>query len=215
MAHQNSTNLQTRSIQSIIYLNIIQLSVYDTAGVWFQLTYWGIDGLLKTKGKNSYGALIEIITNESQPAEIRAKAVKSIAEYSKQPFDRNLTGDPGHWKVEELRVSEIKAWQQNGYSDGKGYAVPITHNALKKPSSAFEKIVSKLDKKLKRSREEDQDLANPSNWLVIASDKDIEEIQMRWKLPEKYRLFLQNFSPLNVSIVWGKQLNRKSKRILV
>jgi hypothetical protein len=49
-------------------------------------------------------------------------------------------------------------------------------------------------------RTKNQDLSNPTNWLVIADETDILDIEKKWKLPENYLLFLKNYSPLNVYI---------------
>lgn len=165
-----------------------------------ELTYWGIDGLLKTKGKESFSGLIALVNNESLKTSIRAKSIKSISIYSKQPFDRDLPKDPGYWKVEDLRIEEVEAWQKNGYPDGLGYNQPKTHISLETPKTELEKIASKLNKKLELQRRKKQDLSNPTNWLVIADETDISNIEKKWKLPGNYLLFLKNFSPLNVYI---------------
>lgn len=174
------------------------------------LTYWGIDGLLKTKGKDSYEKLIELINTEDQPLSIRAKAIKSICEFSKQTFDKGLPSDPGYWEVKNLKIVDILQWQQNGYPNGFGYEKPKIHPSLNNPKTDFEKLVSKLDNKLQKSRSAKQDLANPSNWLVIASETDISEIEKKWTLPDKYLLFLKNYSPLQVYIDSKKFVNELS-----
>jgi hypothetical protein len=165
-----------------------------------KLTYWGIDGLLKTKGKDSYCQIVELINMESLPIEIRAKAVKSISEFSKQTFDKDLPSDPGYWKVENIEITKIKEWQKNGYSDGFGYSIPQTHSSLQNPKSELEKLAFKLDKKLEKLRKKEQDLSNPSNWLIVANDSDILEIEKKWTLPNIYLSFLKNYSPLKVNI---------------
>jgi len=165
-----------------------------------ELTYWGIDGLLKTNGKKSFSALVEILKNESFKTSIRAKAIKSISVFSKQPFDRELPKDPGYWKVEDLRIEEIEIWQKNGFQDGEGYARPKTHISLENPKTELEKIASKLNKKLEAQRTKNQDLSNPTNWLIIAEEADIVNIEKKWKLPENYLFFLKNYSPLKVFI---------------
>ncbi|MFD2556206.1 SMI1/KNR4 family protein [Sphingobacterium tabacisoli] len=165
-----------------------------------ELIYWGIDGLLKTQGKECFSALIELAKNESLNTPIRAKAIKSISIYSKQPFDRDLPKDPGYWKTEDLRIVEIEAWQKNGYQNGKGYAKPKTHPSLEDPKTELEKTVSKFNRKLEAKRNKNQDLSNPTNWLVIADQTDLLSIAERWNLPETYRLFLSNYSPLHVHI---------------
>ena len=165
-----------------------------------ELTYWGIDGLIKTKGKKSFPTLIELVKNENLKTSIRAKSIKSISLYSKQPFDRDLPKDPGYWKLEDLRIAEIETWQKNGYQNGQGYSEPKTHNSLENPKTEFEKVISKLSKILEAKRSKNQDLSNPTNWLIVAEETDIINIEKKWKLPVNYLLFLKNYSPLNVFI---------------
>ena len=165
-----------------------------------ELTYWGIEGLLKTKGKKSYPTLIELAKNENLKVSIRANSIKNISLYSKQPFDRGLPEDPGYWKSEDLRIDEVETWQKEGYQDGQGYSEPKTHISLENPKTEFEKIISRLNKKLEAKRSKNQDLSNPTNWLIVADEKDILIIEKKWKLPENYLLFLKNYSPLNVFI---------------
>ncbi|WP_409415893.1 SMI1/KNR4 family protein [Flavobacterium sp. PS2] len=165
-----------------------------------ELTYWGIDGLIKTKGIKAYKTLIELAQNESLPTEVRAKAIKSIAIHSKQPFDRDLPKDPGYWKIENFRIDELLDWQSKAYKQGSGHKEPQIHPTLKNPKTELEKAVSKLDDKLKIERDKQQDLSNPSNWLAIAAENKIAEIEKKWKLPENYLLFLKSYSPIRVFI---------------
>lgn len=165
-----------------------------------ELTYWGIDGLIKTKGVKAYKSLIELVQNGSLPTEVRAKAIKSIAIHSNQPFDRDLPKDPGYWKIEDFRINELLDWQSKEYRQGSGYKEPKIHPSLKNPKTELEKAVSKLDNKLEIERRKQQDLSNPSDWLAIADESKIETIEQKWKLPENYLLFLKNYSPINVFI---------------
>lgn len=164
------------------------------------LAYWSVDGLLKAAGKAAYAPLVALICSDSCELELRAKAIKSIAIYSKQHFDRGLPTDPSYWKVTDLRIHEILTWQQNAYVDGVEYAAPQTHISLKNPQTDFEKTLAKLDKKLEKQRALQQDLANPRDYLVIANSADIADIQARWSLPVLYLEFLKNYSPLRVTI---------------
>lgn len=165
-----------------------------------ELMYWGIDGLLKTKGDKSFPTLIELAKNENLETSIRAKAIKSMSVYSKQPFDRDLPTDPGYWKIEDLRITELESWEKNGYQNGNGYDRPKTHASLENPKTALEKAAAKLNKKLEAKRAKNQDLSNPANWLIIAEETDLLNIEKRWKLPENYGLFLRRYSPLHVHI---------------
>ncbi len=53
---------------------------------------------------------------------------------------------------------------------------------------------------LQVERDANQDLSNPSNWLTIANETRISEIEKRWNLPKSYLEFLKKYSPLNVYI---------------
>lgn len=165
-----------------------------------ELAYWGIDGLLKSMGKEAYATVVAMAISDSLPLEVKAKAVKSLAVLSRQPFDAGLSQDPGHWKADSLRIDDVLAWQRYGYPDGAGFAPPATHASLASPGSALEKAAALLEKRLAKERAQDQDLARPSNWLVIASEADLAAIDLRWTLPAIYRDFLGRFSPLRVHI---------------
>ncbi|MDA6068426.1 SMI1/KNR4 family protein [Flavobacterium sp. AC] len=165
-----------------------------------ELIYWGIDGLLKTQGQKAYHVLIHLVQNETLEVEVRAKAIKSISIYSNNRFDRNLPKDPGYWKIEELRIEEIIHWQNQGYNKGDGHKAPNTNPNLKNPKTELEKAVAKLNDLLEKERKNNQDLSNPSNWLSIADENKIIEIEKKWSLPENYLIFLKNFSPINVFI---------------
>lgn len=165
-----------------------------------ELAYWGIDGLLKSRGKDAYDSVVALAISSSLPLEVKAKAVKSLAVLSRQPFDAGLSPDPGHWKADSLRLDDVLAWQGAGYPDGAGFAPPATHASLEAPRTVLEKAAAKLEKKLAAVRKVDQDLARPSNWLVVASQSDLAAIDGRWPLPATYRDFLARFSPLHVHI---------------
>lgn len=165
-----------------------------------KLAYWGIDGLLKSMGKDAYETVVALAVSDAMPLEVKAKAVKSLAVLSRQPFDAGLPQDPGHWKADSLRLDDVLAWQRDGYPDGAGFAPPATHASLDDAHTALEKAAASLEKKLVAERKKDQDLARPSNWLVIASEADLAAIDERWTLPEQYRRFLARYSPLRVHI---------------
>jgi hypothetical protein len=164
------------------------------------LAYWGIDGLLKSQGKNAYETVVGLAMSSTLPLEVKAKAVKSLAVLSHQPFDAGLPVSPSYWKAESLPLEAVLAWQGAGYPDGAGYAPPATHASLAEPDTALEKAAAKLAKKLAAERKKDHDPARPSNWLVIASQADLAAIDERWNLPLHYRDFLERFSPLRVYI---------------
>src|SRR5262249_9692165 len=94
-----------------------------------------------------------------------------------------------------------KAWAKHGYPDGEGYSPPTRHPALDNPKTSFEKIVSRLDKKLAKERQSKwQDLADPTDWLALGAPDDLERIKARWDLPSIYLDFLTRFSPIKVII---------------
>ena len=64
----------------------------------------------------------------------------------------------------------------------------------------MEAIFARIDKKLKKLRDKEQDLSNPSNYLAIASHNDIEEINKKWKLPDVYLNFIKNYSPIKAEL---------------
>lgn len=162
--------------------------------------YWSILGYINTLGRKAYDELTKIVSDVSVPVEDRGHAVKCLASYSKQPFDRQLPSDPGAWKVADLRTSEIAAWKKSGYPDGTGYVSPTRHPALDKPKTGLEKLVGRLDKKLAKQRDKRQDSAAPTNWLAVADDDDLKPVSKRWKLPSVYLDFLTRFSPIKVNL---------------
>ena len=164
------------------------------------LAYWAVDGMLKSAGKDAHAPLVALAQSSTASLQLRAKAVKSLAVFSRQPFDAGLPYDPGHWKAEQLRLADVQAWQRDAYPDGAGHAVPATHASLEDPRTPLEKAAAMLEKKLAASRKKEQDLAQPSNWLTIASAADMAGIAQRWALPEHYRRFLACHSPLRVLI---------------
>lgn len=165
-----------------------------------ELTYWSVDGLLKTAGAGAYEVLVKLAADELQQTSNRAKAIKSLAAHSSQPFDRQLPVDPGYWKPEQLRIDELMSWQAAGYPHGAGYALPPVHPSLLDPKTALQQLAAKLEEKLKLSRAARQDPAAPSNWLTPAEPVVLAAIQEKWKLPEVYLEFLKNYSPLRVFI---------------
>jgi hypothetical protein len=164
------------------------------------LRYWSILGFIRSAGRGAYEELARMAGDKSVPLDDRAQAIKCLAEFSKQPFDRNLPSDPGRWKASQLRLAEIEAWAKDGYPDGQGYSTPPRDAALDAPKTAFETVVSRLDKKLAKQRRKRQDPAEPSDWLTVGAPEDIQRISARWKLPAVYLDFLTRFSPVNVII---------------
>lgn len=172
-----------------------------------ELAYRAVDGLLKSTGVEAYAPLVALAASGATRLDVRARAIKSLAVFSRQPFDQGLPSDPGHWKAEQLRLSAVLAWQADGYPDGAGYKAPATHETLTHPLSRLEMAAAFLERNLALRRQREQDLAQPSNWLTVASAEDMAGIDAQWVLPEIYRRFLQWYSPLRVH-VGGKRFPR-------
>lgn len=60
------------------------------------LRYWSILGYVKSAGKSAFERLVKMADDKRLPIEDRAHAVKCLATFSKQPFDRHLPAGPGH-----------------------------------------------------------------------------------------------------------------------
>lgn len=165
-----------------------------------KLAYWSVDGLLKSTGKAAYPTLVALALDAGQALNVRAKAVKSLAMFSRQPFDAGRPQDPGYWKEPELDLPALLAWQSLGYPDGSGHAEPVRHRLLDAPESPLEHALAALERKLAGQRAQEQDLAQPTNWLTIADPADLLAIDQRWTLPEHYRRFLACASPLRVQV---------------
>lgn len=162
--------------------------------------YWAAKGATKTLGARVYPKLLELCRDEALPVEDRAQAIKCLATHSGQPFDRDLSADPGFWEEDDLRVEEVVAWAANGYPPGDSYPDPLRHPALDDPQSNLERLVAALDVYLAARRATEQDPANPSNWLTPSSESEIDAIRTRWDLPPVYLDFLTRFSPLRVHV---------------
>lgn len=165
-----------------------------------KLAYWSVDGLLKSDGKAAYPTLVTLALDAGQALDVRAKAVKSLAMFSRQPFDAGRPQDPGYWKEPDLDLPALLAWQSLGYPDGTGHAEPARHRLLDAPQSPLEHALAALERKLAAQRAQEQDLAQPTNWLTIADPNDLLTIDQRWALPEHYRRFLACASPLRVEV---------------
>ncbi|WLD14173.1 SMI1/KNR4 family protein [Planctellipticum variicoloris] len=165
-----------------------------------RIRYWSILGFIKTSGRGAYEELARLAADATFSLADRGKAIKCLATHSNQAFDRNLPTDPGFWKEQDLRIAEIAVWAKGGFPEGQGYSEPVRHPALDKPTTPFEKVVSRFDKKLAEQRKQHQDPANPTAWLSPAAPEDIQRITARWTLPDIYLDFLTRFSPINVTI---------------
>jgi hypothetical protein len=162
--------------------------------------YWSILGYMRVAEADAYRDLVGLLLDTRLPLNQRALAAKCLAQHSGQRFDRDAPSDPGFWSEQHIRAAEMQAWLDGGCPPGPGYDEPRRDPALDSPATAFERLVAKLDRKLAKSRNEDQDLAEPTNWLTPASPRDLQRIKERWRLPSVYLDFLTRFSPLRVII---------------
>jgi hypothetical protein len=165
------------------------------------LAYWSIEGLVRVAGRSSFPALAQFALNPAHPLEGRGKAIREMALLSGQRFIQGLPSDPGHWTATDLPIKELQEWVAAGFPLGPGFRPPERHPRLDAPTSPLDQIAGRLDAKLAKLRKANQDLMNPTNWLVPAMESDIEAIQARWRLPSTYVQFLHDFSPLRVQIV--------------
>lgn len=177
------------------YSDFFEVGLHDN-----QLAYWCVDGFIKIQGTEAYAELVNMALDTKNSLELRSKIVKSLSQHSNQCFDKGLPKDPGFWKESDIDIDKLKEWCQAGFPKGQGYNLPKRHFSLDNPSNQFEKTVSKLDKKLSKLRENQQDLSNPSNWLILSEQKVLEEIKNKWRLPKLYLDFITLYSPLNVHI---------------
>ncbi len=164
-----------------------------------QTEYWAVEGYAKSMGKDCYDELVAFIVSPKHQLESRSNAVKQLARVSRQCFDMNKPVSVSAWKESQLDIEQILEWQSDGYKDGNGYPAPPQHSSLENPKTAFEKQMSKLEKQLKLKREKAQDPANPSNWLSIGAQSDIDKIKdfiLPHELPGEYELFLKQYSPI-------------------
>ena len=168
------------------------------------LVYWSIQGLVRVAGQSSFRALTEFASDPAHDSEDRGKAIREMALLSGQRFIQGLPSDPGHWKATDLPIRELQEWAAAGFPAGPGFANPERSARLDAPKSPLDQIASRLDAKLAKVRKANQDLVNPTNWLVPATESDIAAIQARWTLPSTYVQFLRDFSPLRVNIVGRK-----------
>jgi hypothetical protein len=171
------------------------------------ISFWSILGCINSAGRAAYADLVRLAEDETVRLQERAHAVKCLARSSGQRFDRGLPSNPGFWIATDLRIDEVRTWAKNGYPDGEGYSKPQRHAALDNPTTEFEGIVSRFDKKLAKRREDPPDFANPMDWLALAAPEDMQRIKAKWDLPSLYLDFLTRFSPVKVVLESQKFYN--------
>ncbi len=150
------------------------------------LAYWSIEGLVRVAGQSSFPALTQSALNPAHPVDDRGKAIRQMALLSGQRFIQGLPSDPGHWKPTDLPIRQLQEWAAVGFSAGPSFGPPERHPRLDAPKSSLDQIVSRHDAKLAKMRKANQDLVNPTNWLVPAMESHIAAIQARWRLPSTH-----------------------------
>jgi hypothetical protein len=152
--------------------------------------YWSVAGLIKTAGRGSYVTLTSIALDVSNAMDVRAKAIKCLADHSGQTFTRGRPSDPGYWTEVQLPLDELRQWAQAQYPRGPGFPTPARHPDLDAPRSELDRLARALDAKLAKARATRQDLANPTNWLTPAPPAELAAIQSMWQLPDLSAKFL-------------------------
>ena len=163
--------------------------------------YWIVELLPNVIGKKAYDFLIAVIHSNDKLA-IRANAIKQLAIISKQPFDKNLPKDPGHWKETDLRLDDIDQWIKDGCREECEYLPPNQDKSLFEPTTKFEMVVSKLNQKLQKDQNH-QDYSNYDNFLIVADENKISKICQKYNLKGIYLEFIKRYSPCNVIIQKG------------
>lgn len=163
--------------------------------------YWIVGLLPKLTHQKSYDFLITVIHSDEE-LEVRANAMKQLAMISKQPFDKDLPKDHGHWKATDLRLDEMEQWIKDGCKEGQGYLPPRQDKSLFEPTNEFEMLVSKLNQKLQKWQD-NQDYSNYDNFLVIADDNKINNVCQKYCIQGLYLEFLKRYSPCNAIIQKG------------
>jgi hypothetical protein len=164
------------------------------------LRYWSIEGLAQVAGSNSYRDLLAIALDGDCKLDERAKAIQTLARTSRQPFNRGLNRDPGRWALTDFRLEELKSWRDAGFPQGVDLPKAVRDPALDNPQTEFEKVIAEFDFKLAQYRANDPDEETcPSNYLAAASSDDMKAIMNKWSLPKNYLIFLERFSPHNMT----------------
>ena len=146
--------------------------------------------------KDAYEKLLSIIFNEEESFVLRALSIKLISNISKQTFDLNLPKDVGYWKEEDLRLEEIKIWQENGMKDGEGYKPPVQDDALTSPVTKLEKVASRFQKKIAKYLSDEPSIQD--EYLVVADSDKLNSVLEKYKISGDYKEFLTRFSPQDV-----------------
>lgn len=162
--------------------------------------YWSALGLVTASGREAYPVLVRIAQDENRPLDQRAHAIQCLAIHAGQDFHRGLPEDPGLWRPEDLRMSELVGWEVAGFPTGGRQAVSDRDPAFDQPQTELEFVVVKLDQRVSRSRARPPSPGKSSSLFVPASPSDLAAIESRWPLPAVYREFLSRFSPSDFEI---------------
>jgi hypothetical protein len=162
--------------------------------------YWSVLGLAKCLQNGCYAELTAFALDDRNEMEARAHAVQQLAALSNQTFTRGLPTAPNDWPSDQFPRASILRWRDEGFPRGAGFTPPSVSLALATPRTEIDKLAAKLEAKLRRYRAAEQDLANPTNWLVPAAAHEIQAVTTRWPLPAAYLEFITKFSPLRVTL---------------
>lgn len=159
--------------------------------------FWGILGYAKTMAENAFPYLVEYLFSPGKSLEHKALIVKELSRRSQNPFDLDTPYECRNWTEADIRYNAIREWKERGFPLGEGYPLPVCHACLQEPKTNEEKLYARLEKKLLKKREKDQDFSHPKNWLIKAAPEDLLSIRARWNLPKDYCDFLEKASPLH------------------
>ena len=163
--------------------------------------YWIVRLASKLGQKEAYDFLIDVIKGD-ETLEIRANAMKSLATVSKQPFDKGLPKDPGKWEQGDIRMQALDSWISEGRPDGVGYPPPRLDDALFRPTTDFEAVVSKLNAKLSATQDM-KDFSSYDNFLTVADEDTWNSLVQGYRITGIYAEFLKRFSPCNAVVTKG------------
>ena len=164
-------------------------------------SYWIVRLVSLLVRKDAYEFLIDVIKSDDA-TEIRSNAMKSLSMVSKQPFDRGLSKDTGHWAQTDIRIKELDAWIAEGCPDGSGYPPPVLDPALFNPTNDFERLVSRLNEKLKKEQDT-SDYSSYDNFLIVPCEEKRTEIFEKYDIRGLYAEFLTRFSPCKAIVTKG------------
>jgi hypothetical protein len=198
------------ALNEIVQANDLKFNQHFEHGLhdnaYSMIAYYSLLGLLKTRGSDAYGFLVETF-QQFPDRSVNTYLLQALSQRSKQQFDLGLQGDAGHWSPEEVkkRLPLVIEWAKAGFQEGIGYTpiIPTRDAALDNPQTPFEHLMVKLEQRLERIPGREGYEA-PKGWLSPANSDDLKRITTRWSLPKVYLEFLTRFSPLRADLEISK-----------